>query len=525
MTEPISLAPRTEGALSMVSTGAAARPGLPMELLQDIARRLQFLCVLIMGISIAGLVIAELTLPPTNRTERIGADILIWITTIVVYFVARSGRLPAGRLLALGQGYEVVLALAISILSVEHNWFESTRVGILWSPVAVWVLLYPIVVPNTPRATFIASLLAAATEPLVAVGFAVFGDDTLPGATMFVRLVWPNILAVALATLISKIVFGLGEQLKKARSMGSYHLEERLGAGGMGEVWKATHRLLARTAAVKLIRPETLGRTDEKGVSTALHRFEREAQTTSALRSPHTVELYDFGVSRDGTLYYVMELLEGVDFQTLVDKHGPQPAERVVHLLRGACHSLYEAHQNGLVHRDIKPANIFVCRYGADLDFVKMLDFGIVKRAQIEEQDRRELQLTAQGMITGTPAYIAPEMAVAEGPVDGRADLYSLGCVAYWLLSGQMVFDKPNPMAMVVAHSSEAPKPLSQRTEIDVPEGLEQIVMQCLAKDPADRPQNARALSDMLGALDVAGRWTEERKEDWWHKYGPPPLG
>ncbi len=126
-------------------------------------------------------------------------------------------------------------------------------------------------------------------------------------------------------------------------------------------------------------------------------------------------------------------------------------------------------------------------------------------------------------MITGTPAYIAPEMAIAEGPVDGRADLYSLGCVAYWLLSGQMVFDKPNPMAMVVAHSSEPPRPLSRRTEIEVPEGLERIVMQCLAKNPDDRPQNARALSDMLGALEIAGRWTEERKEEWWHKHGPPP--
>ncbi len=523
MTEPISLAPRTEDALSMVSTGAARRPGLPVELLRDIARRLQFLCILIMGLSIAGLIVAELTLPATDRPERVGADILIWVATIAVYFVARSGRLPAGHLLMLGQAYEIVLALAISILSVEHNWFESTRVGILWSPVAVWVLLYPIVVPNTPRSTFVASLLAAATEPLTAVGFVLFGDDTLPEATMFLRLVWPNLLAVVLATLISKIVFGLGEQLKKARSMGSYHLVERLGAGGMGEVWKATHRLLARTAAVKLIRPETLGRTDDKGVATALRRFEREAQTTSSLRSPHTVELYDFGVSRDGTLYYVMELLDGVDFQTLVEKHAAQPAERVVHLLRQACHSLFEAHQVGLVHRDIKPANIFVCRYGADLDFVKVLDFGIVKRAQLEEPDRKELQLTAQGMITGTPAYLAPEMALAEGPVDGRADIYALGCVAYWLLSGQIVFDKPNPMAMVVAHSNETPKPLSHRSEVEVPEGLEQIVMQCLAKDPGDRPQNSRALADLLAELDIGKKWTEQRKEDWWHKYGPPP--
>ena len=234
--------------------------------------------------------------------------------------------------------------------------------------------------------------------------------------------------------------------------MGSYHLEDLLGKGGMGEVWKATHRFLARSAAVKLIMPSALGAKDEAAAQVTLRRFEREAQTTASLRSPHTIELYDFGVSRDGTFYYVMELLDGLDLQTLVAKHGPQPPERVVFLLRQACHSLYEAHKAGLVHRDIKPANIFMCRYGTDLDFVKVLDFGIVKREQMAGKE--EAQLTAVGMISGTPAYLAPEMALAEGPTDGRADLYALGCVGYWLLTGQLVFDKANAMAMVVAHST-----------------------------------------------------------------------
>ncbi len=521
MPEPISLAPRTEEAVSMVSVGARTRPGLPLDLLQDISRRLQFLCLLIIGLSVAGLVVAELTLPETDRPERLGADLLIWVTTIAVFFVARSGKLSAGRLLALGQAYEVVIALAISILSVEYNWFESQRVGILWSPVAVWVLLYPIIVPNTPRATLMASLLAAATEPLTAVGFALVGDDQLPQASLILRYVWPNVVAVALATMISRVVFGLGERLKKARSMGSYHLVELLGRGGMGEVWKATHRLLARSAAVKLIHPDLLGAKDEAGAANVLRRFEREAQATASLRSPHTIELYDFGISRDGTFYYVMELLDGIDLQRLVEQDGPQPAERVVALLKQACHSLYEAHQAGMIHRDIKPANLFVCRYGADLDFVKVLDFGIVKRAQPEQQDA---QLTAMGAVTGTPAYIAPEMALGEGPVDGRADIYSLGCVGYWLLTGQLVFDKGSAMAMVVAHSKDKPSPPSSRTELEVPQGLERVIMQCLEKDPMSRPPDARALSKMLGDAAPKGHWSEDAVAEWWRLHGPPPA-
>jgi serine/threonine-protein kinase len=520
MQDHISLAPRNDTADALLSAATATRPGLPMDLLQDIARRLQFVCLLIIGISVAGLVVWELTMLPTDRMERIGADILIWTASIAVFFIARKGKLSAGRLLALGQAYEIVVALAISILSVKYNWFESQRAGVLWSPVAVWVLLYPIIVPNTPRATLIASVIAAATEPLIAVVYALGGEGELPGVALFIRYLWPSTLAVFLATMIAKVVFGLGEQLKKARSMGSYHLEDLLGKGGMGEVWRATHRLLARQAAVKLILPDRVGAKDEAGVMTALRRFEREAQATASLRSPHTIELFDFGISREGSFYYVMEMLDGVDLQSLVDKHGPQPPERVVALLRQACHSLYEAHLAGMIHRDIKPANLFVCRYGADLDFVKVLDFGIVKREQVEQPDA---QLTAVGMVTGTPAYIAPEMALGEGPVDGRADLYSLACVGYWLLTGRLVFDKSSAMAMVVAHSSEMPVPVSHRTEIEVPEGLERVLMQCLAKDPTDRPQDARELSRLLDELGLEHAWSDERRTDWWNRYGPPP--
>ena len=522
MTDHISLAPRTEDALSMVRTGAQTHPGLPVDLLQSVSKRLQYMSLLVLVLSVAGLIIAELTGQPGNRLVRLEADGLIWVATLAVYFLARSGRLSPARLLHLGMAYEVAVAIAISLLSAEANWFEATRPGILWSPVAVWVLLFPVIVPNTLRATLIASILAAASEPITVIALSLAGVGQLPDAATFFRQIWPNIVAVGLAMAVSRIVYGLGEQLKKARSMGSYHLQELLGKGGMGEVWKATHRFLARSAAVKLIMPRTLGAKDEAAAQVTLRRFEREAQTTASLRSPHTIELYDFGVSRDGTFYYVMELLDGMDLQTLVAKHGPQPPERVVHLLRQACHSLYEAHRAGLVHRDIKPANIFMCRYGTDLDFVKVLDFGIVKREQLPGKD--EAQLTAVGMISGTPAYLAPEMALNEGPIDGRADLYALGCVGYWLLAGQLVFEKSSPMAMVVAHSTEVPAPISSRSEIEIPEGLERIIMQCLEKDPGDRPPNARALSQMLGELGLEERWTDERRAKWWDLSGPPPL-
>jgi serine/threonine-protein kinase len=521
LTDHISLAPRTEDALSMVSTGTQTRPGLPVDLLQNVSKRLQFLCLLILAVAVISPIVTQLAGVSTNTPVRFGSMAFVWLVSLVVYFIARSGKLSSVRLLQLGLVYEVLLALAISLSLAEPNWFSGPTSGLRWSGVAVLIIIYPVIVPNTMRATFVASLGAAASEPTVVIALSLAGMGALPPPGQFFGYLWPNIVAVGFAVAITKVIYGLGEQLQKARSMGSYHLEDLLGKGGMGEVWKATHRFLARAAAVKLIKPDALGAKDEAAAQVTLRRFEREAQTTASLRSPHTIELYDFGVSRDGTFYYVMELLDGLDLQTLVDKHGPQPPERVVFLLRQACHSLHEAHKEGLVHRDIKPANIFMCRYGTDLDFVKVLDFGIVKREQMAGKD--EAQLTAVGMISGTPAYLAPEMALAEGPTDGRADLYALGCVGYWLLTGQLVFDKANPMAMVVAHSTEAPAPISGRSEIEVPEELERIIMRCLEKDPNDRPPNARALSHMLAELGLEERWTDERRAKWWDLSGPPP--
>jgi serine/threonine-protein kinase len=284
----------------------------------------------------------------------------------------------------------------------------------------------------------------------------------------------------------------------------------------MGEVWKASHRLLARPAAIKLIRPAAPG----AGISDdRRRRFEREAQVIARLRSPHTVTLFDFGVAEDGSFYYVMELLDGVDADALVKRFGPIPVERVVHLLRQMCHSLSEAESCGLVHRDIKPANIFLCRYGEDHDFVKVLDFGIAKA--VHEGADAPTAITMANVIQGTPAFIAPEQAMGNPDIDIRADIYSTGCVAYWLLTGELVFTETTPMKLLLAHAHTTPVPPSTKTELPIPSDVDALVLACLAKDQALRPQTARDLLRRLDALALDKPWNDARASDWWQAHLP----
>jgi serine/threonine-protein kinase len=249
-------------------------------------------------------------------------------------------------------------------------------------------------------------------------------------------------------------------------------------------------------------------------------RFEREAQVIARLRSPHTVTLFDFGVAEGGSFYYVMELLDGVDTDTLIRRFGPIPAERVVHILRQICHSLSEAESCGLVHRDIKPANIFLCRYGEDHDFVKVLDFGIAK-VVTDMPSEALTAITIPNVVHGTPAFIAPEQALGGTGVDSRADIYSTGCVAYWLLTGQLVFTADTPMKLLLAHVHTPPEPPSSRSEIPIPQDLDALVLSCLAKDREHRPKSARDLLQRLDALTLQHPWTDERARNWWRVHLP----
>jgi DNA-binding NtrC family response regulator len=312
------------------------------------------------------------------------------------------------------------------------------------------------------------------------------------------------------------------ESLDDKLAVGSYRLISRLGSGGMGEVWLAKHRLLARPAAVKLIRQVAPGDEREQLV----RRLEREAHVTARLRSPHTVQLYDFGVNDTGSFYYVMELLQGLDLQDIVNRFGPQNAERVIALLRQACRSLAEAHEHGLVHRDIKPANLFVARLGNEYDHLKVLDFGIVKDLPGSEGPgaSRSTLLTAPNLLQGTPAFMAPEVIFGDGPLDGRTDLYSLACAAYWALTGQLVFEGTTAAQMLLHHAHTPPVLPSAVSELPIPADLEAVLMQCLEKNPDKRPSSARELDARLAGIRCPEPWTEERARAWWETHAPEAI-
>ncbi|MCC7538140.1 MAG: protein kinase [Deltaproteobacteria bacterium] len=294
--------------------------------------------------------------------------------------------------------------------------------------------------------------------------------------------------------------------VEAGHALGSYTLIEQLGAGGMGEVWRARHKHLRRPAAIKLIQD----RTREGLTPKTIQRFRREAEATARLRSPHTVELYDFGITEGSGFYYVMELLEGMDLDELVRRHGPLEPERVVYLLEQVLLSLMEAHEAGLVHRDIKPANIFVCRLGTDHDFVKVLDFGLVTELDGHLTDRSESDL-----VSGTPEFMAPEHSAADD-VDGRADLYALGCVAFWMLTGERVFTGRALSALLVAHATKTPDPPSKRLGRPLPDGLDAWVLRLLSKSPDARPATAREAHRALTALELPPPWSRARAEAWW---------
>ena len=330
---------------------------------------------------------------------------------------------------------------------------------------------------------------------------------TWPGNIRELRTVLERAVLLARSTVIED------ELLDEGVAVGSYRLVEPLGAGGMGEVWLARHRLLARPAAVKLIRHDVTGTAHEQLVQ----RFQREAQVTAGLRSPHTVQLYDFGVNDSGSFYYVMELLDGLDLQRIVTDFGPQPAERVIMLLRQTCRSLAEAHDRGLVHRDIKPANLFVTRLGSEYDYLKVLDFGIVKDLAGQEAT----MLSSQGITQGTPAFMAPELVFGENRIDGRADLYSLACTAYWALTGQLPFQASTVAQMLLHHAQTPPVPPSEVSELPIPPELDTLLMMCLEKNPARRPASALDLESRLARVRCEQPWTEDRARAWWEVHAP----
>jgi serine/threonine-protein kinase len=324
----------------------------------------------------------------------------------------------------------------------------------------------------------------------------------LPGTMV---MMWG--FAVATCTVISWVIFGLRAEVRQARRLGQYVLDKKLGQGGMGEVYRARHGMMRRPSAIKLLRPDRSGDTSQ------LQRFEREVQLTARLTHPNTITIYDYGRTDDGVFYYAMELLEGATLERIVEVDGAQDPGRVARILTMVCGALTEAHAIGLIHRDIKPANIMLCAQGGELDVVKLLDFGLVKEFEVD----RDVKLTAASSLVGTPRYMAPESIRDPEAVDARADLYSLGAVAYFLLAGADVFDGKTLMEVCGQHLHQPPAPLASRG-VTVPADLEAVVLECLAKDPARRPQTAAELRRRVEACNVPP-WDAARARAWWSEH------
>lgn len=375
-----------------------------------------------------------------------------------------------------------------------------------------WMLLifaYALFIPNTVRrATLVIGILVA-VPILILIAGRLFHPDIAHAMRTEHMTVIPVMFLVSgiMAVLGVDSIQSLRRESFEAYQFGQYRLRKRLGGGGMGEVYLAEHVLLKRPCVLKLIRPERLG--DPR----TLARFEREVRTTAQLSHWNTVEIFDYGVTGDGVFYYVMEYLPGLDLGAMVREFGPLPPERVIFLLIQVCDSIREAHEMGFIHRDLKPSNIFVAQRGGVFDVVKVLDFGLVKPIA----EVKDLSLTTEGSVTGSPLYMSPEQAMGNSDLDARSDIYSLGAVAYYTLTGRPPFESDKPIRVILSHvQDEVVSPRDMRPGL--PEDLTQVVLRCLKKNPDDRFRTAEELGEALARCEAAGRWTRERAAAWWRE-------
>jgi eukaryotic-like serine/threonine-protein kinase len=425
---------------------------------------------------------------------------------LVPWLVGRGKALPPSWLRRLDLAYCTAVGLLYGRILMTH---PAAPIAPLEGILAVTAVLgmRALVVPSTGKRTGLAGVLLCLGPTIT-----IFSDANHFSASYFgvttsgpLFITWA-LVAIALTAVASEVLYGLRREVRDARRLGQYTLVERLGEGGMGVVYRAEHALLRRPTAVKLL-PAT------KRIDT-IARFEREVQLMAELTHPNTVAVYDYGRTESGVFYYAMEYLEGIDLQGLVEVGGAQPAARVIHLLRQVCGSLAEAHERGLIHRDVKPANIFLCKKRGEPDTVKVLDFGLVKDMSTDESS-----ISTGNKVIGTPLYMSPEAFVHPDSIDARSDLYSLGAVAYLLVTGRPVFSGGSAIEVLTKHLHAVPEIPSERLGRSVPADLESIVLSCLAKAPDDRPASARALREALERCENAGAWLAREADEWWTSF------
>jgi serine/threonine-protein kinase len=464
------------------------------------------------GFWVAGFAIAALWPAQGARMPGLGdPPILFHLAAVAVFLLmtvaAALKGLPERALRAIDSVGTVLALWLFALMAVSMN--PGWRPEMLDLLILSSILLYrAATVPSDPRRTAVISLIAAL--PVLVVAWTVYAVHapaaSSRGSAVAYAALWAS-LTITLATLVSYVTFRLRRSVVHARRLGQYTLGEKLGEGGMGIVYRAEHEMLRRPTAIKLLPPERAGED-------SLKRFEREVQLTARLTNPHTVSVYDFGRTPEGVFYYVMEYLDGIDLEDLVKEGGPVAPGRAVRILRQVCAALYEAHGIGLIHRDIKPANIILCERGGFPDIAKVLDFGLVR----EISSSNDARLTAENVIHGTPQYLAPETIRNASTVDARSDLYAVGAVAYYLLTGTPVFSGRGPLELIHHHLQTEPESLSKRLGKPLPAKLEAVVLSCLAKNPDERPESAKALADALKACDDVPAWDEGAARAYWRE-------
>jgi serine/threonine-protein kinase len=414
-------------------------------------------------------------------------------------------------------------ALFFAVKLVQETMFMANLPGDLARldyDVVPWLLLiftYALFIPNTwQRAAVVLSLMAIAPAAILGYLFTLPAFERLASQSQYSGLLSGQLLTLMIAVLVGVVgvhtIGTLRRQAFAAKQLGQYRLKKKLGSGGMGDVYLAEHQMMKRPCAVKLIRPEKAG--DPR----VLARFEREVRATAKLSHWNSIDIYDFGRTADGTFYYVMEFLPGHNIGEIVEEYGPIAPARAVYLMDQVCAALAEAHGIGLVHRDIKPANIFCAYRGGVFDVAKLLDFGLAKPTFEVANDSR---LTMEGTITGSPLYMSPEQASGNEGIDGRSDIYSLGGVLYFMLTGQPPFVADNPLKVMIAHASQEVAPPRQLNP-DLPVELEEIVLRCLEKDPDHRFQDITSLRRALSELILADTWSSDLAAEWWTCHGCP---
>ena len=521
--------PRRAAARNMVALVEGSTPHLTSETRDQLRYRLRIVALIFFAAFLAFLIRAFWLYTPTELFGPAKA----WITLTHIAVTTAMGicawklcnrcqlsltLLRVAELIVFGA--PAILFLMIDNYFLRHAASLSNGGAYVPNILGSWLMLiytYALFIPNTwQRAT--AVLGAMGVAPIAGSAVVYF---TVPAfrdllqqpefAGYFTEQVLKMTFAVIGAVVGVHTIGTLRRQAFQAKQLGQYRLKKLIGSGGMGEVYLAEHQMMKRPAAIKIIRPEKAG--DPR----ILARFEREVRLTAKLSHWNSIDIYDYGNTADGTFYYVMEYLPGHNVGELVDMYGPLPAGRVVYLMDQVCKALAEAHGIGLVHRDLKPANIFCAYRGGEFDVAKLLDFGLAKPVM----QATDASLTQEGAVTGSPMFLSPEQATGEREADVRSDIYSLGAVIHYLLTGQPPFNYSQPVKLLIAHASEAATPPSDLAP-GIPDALDEIVLRCLEKDPEDRFQDIHELRDALLAIDLDDPWSPDRAEAWWSCNGCP---